>query len=75
MDEHADVALISSRQEQLDPWIDETRVEEPVAHRVFVFEKFKRWWWLLLERCEYCGGKLEEWDYKKATCVRCGKKN
>lgn len=40
-----------------------------------IIEIVKKVWWVLLDRCEYCGGVLNIWDYKKSWCTRCGKEN
>lgn len=28
-----------------------------------------------IERCKYCGGKLEEYSWKKTYCEECGREN
>ncbi len=61
MDEHAQIIPISPRREDLDQWI--------------IFKKIRQWWWFHSDRCVFCGGKLEDWSYKKASCDRCGKDN
>jgi len=35
----------------------------------------KSFYWFLSDRCEYCGGDLNIWDYKRAYCKECGRKN
>lgn len=75
MDEHAQVTPISARREPLDQWITDTRVGDSVTRRVLLFKKIRQWWWFHSDRCVFCGGKLEDWSYKKASCVRCGKDN
>jgi len=26
----------------------------------------KKWFWIIQDRCEFCGGEFDIWDYKKA---------
>ena len=35
----------------------------------------RRLLWFIQNRCEYCGGELEEYNWKNVFCVTCGKKN
>jgi hypothetical protein len=38
-------------------------------------QRLRRLLWLLLERCSHCGGRLWEYDDKRAFCEACGRKD
>lgn len=35
----------------------------------------KKWFYILSDRCEYCGSELNIWSAKKAYCKKCNKLN
>jgi hypothetical protein len=38
-----------------------------------IMDKLRRFWWILTDRCEYCGGSLWDWDHRKSFCQNCKK--
>lgn len=34
---------------------------------------FRRIWWFLTNKCNYCGGEIQDFSWKKAFCARCKK--
>ncbi len=51
-----------------------------IAFRLYIgyfkmLERLRTFWWILNDRCEYCGGELHLWSYKKAECTVCKKLN
>ena len=37
--------------------------------------KVKQIWWFIINKCEFDGGEIEIYSWKKAFCIKCGKKN
>jgi len=44
-----------------------TRTTKPPTYRRII--------WTLLGRCSFCGGRLWEYDYKRAYCETCERRN
>jgi predicted RNA-binding Zn-ribbon protein involved in translation (DUF1610 family) len=41
---------------------------------MFLINLPRKIYWFLTGRCMSCGGELNVYSYKKASCINCGKK-